>query len=68
MKMPAKSKDLIKVLEINGFIRYSKKGSHIKLKRGSESVIVPDSGSKDMSRMIALRVLKETNIWSTYNA
>ncbi|MGD9581845.1 MAG: type II toxin-antitoxin system HicA family toxin [Vampirovibrionia bacterium] len=42
------AKEVLKILKLNGFIKKSQKGSHIKLVKDNKVVIVPDHGSKDI--------------------
>jgi predicted RNA binding protein YcfA (HicA-like mRNA interferase family) len=43
------AKEVLKVLNVNGFSKKSQIGSHIKLIKDVKVVIVPDHGKKDIS-------------------
>lgn len=63
IKMPTTSKEMIKLLQKNGFEKVSQNGSHIKLKNNTtgKTVIVPYH-SKDLKRGIEQAILKQAGL------
>lgn len=43
-----RAKDIIKKLKKARFIEISQKGSHIKMRKGNITIIIPDHGGKDL--------------------
>ena len=61
--MPITPKEMIKLLEDNGFERVSQNGSHIKMKniKTNRSVIVPYH-AKDLKKGLEQAILKQAGI------
>lgn len=61
--MPLTPKEMIKLLEKNGFAKVSQKGSHIKMenKKTGKQVIVP-SHSKEMKKGLEQGILKQAGL------
>lgn len=61
--MPITSKEMIKLLQKNGFEKVSQNGSHIKLKNNTtgKTVIVPYH-SKDLKRGMEQAILKQAGL------
>ena len=56
------AKDLVKVLEKNGFIFVSQKGSHLKLRRGPMIIIVP-MHKGDLKTGLERAILKQAGLF-----
>ena len=61
--MPMKPKEMIKLLQKNGFIKISQNGSHVKMlnRETGKQTIVP-LHSKDLKRGIEQSILKQTGL------
>lgn len=55
------SKELIKLLKQNGWLQVSQKGSHLKMRKGSEIIIVPVH-NKDIPIGTAQAILKQAGL------
>lgn len=60
--IPSKSQELVRVLESAGYLHVSRRGSHIKLRKGNKTIIVPDGRGKDINRMLSRRLMKEAGL------
>lgn len=56
-----KDKDLLKLLKKNGWSVISIKGSHHKLKKGSDKIVIPIHG-KDIKKGLLHKIMKETGL------
>lgn len=62
-KSPKNSKQVISYLKDNGFEKVSQNGSHLKMTNGSNIVIVPDHGSKDLKIGTLKSILKQAGLY-----
>lgn len=61
MTMPMTSKEMLKLLERNGFKRISQQGSHAKLTDGKRMVIVPIH-ARDLGKGLEHKILKDAGL------
>ena len=61
--MPLKPKEMIKLLQKNGFVKMSQNGSHVKMKNPdtSKQIIVP-LHSKEMKKGLEQAILKQAGL------
>jgi len=57
-----KPHEIIRALEKNGYRQVSQKGSHIKFRRDSLIIVVPNHQGKDISYGLGLAILKKADI------
>ncbi len=55
------SRDIIQVLQKNGFVLISQKGSHKKFKKGNRTVIVPDP-KKEIPRGTFSSIVRQSGL------
>lgn len=55
------AKELIKILEKNGWYKVSQSGSHLKMKNGNQIEIIPIH-NKELGKGLVLKILKRTGI------
>lgn len=55
-------KDVIKLLQENGYILKSQKGSHLKFENNGKIVIVPNHGSKGVEKGTYYSILKQAGL------
>ena len=55
------SKEIIRILERNGFVYVSQKGSHRKFRKGSRIVIVPDP-KREVPRGTLASIMRQSGI------
>jgi predicted RNA binding protein YcfA (HicA-like mRNA interferase family) len=54
--------EIIRALEKNGYVRVGQKGSHIKFRKGSIVIVVPNHAGKDISYGLGLAILKKAGV------
>jgi predicted RNA binding protein YcfA (HicA-like mRNA interferase family) len=59
--MPISGKKIVKILRDNGWEIISKKGSHVKLKKGERTTIIPVHGNKDLGKGLIKAIEKQTD-------
>jgi len=57
-----RAKDIIKKLKVAGYEEISQRGSHIKLKKGKITVIVPEHGGKDLGTGLIRKIEKQSGV------
>ena len=58
-----KTRELMRILEENGFTRVSQKGPHVKVQNENNvTIIIPIHKGKDISYGLGLSILKQANI------
>ena len=57
-----KPREIIRALERNGYTQVSQKGSHIKFRKDSSIIVVPNHPGKDISYGLGLAILKKADI------
>jgi predicted RNA binding protein YcfA (HicA-like mRNA interferase family) len=60
--VPISGKAIVKRLKQKGWTIKSQSGSHVKLARFSEIVIVPVHGNKDLGKGLVKKIEKETGV------
>ncbi len=60
-KIP-KGKEMIKVLELLGFYIDRQKGSHVVMKKGTETLVVPVHGGEQLKLGLFKRILKDIDL------
>jgi len=55
------AKELIKLLEKNGWYKVSQSGSHLKMKKGNQTEIIPIH-NKELGKGLVSKIVKRTNI------
>jgi len=60
--MPLSGKEMIKLLQKNGFKIISQNGSHVKLSNGIVTVPVPQHGNKDLGKGLEQAILKQAGL------
>ena len=58
--VPISGKKIVKLLKKRGWDEVSQSGSHVKLKKGKKTTIVPVHGSKDIPRGTIKSIEKQT--------
>lgn len=56
------SKELIKILKKAGFQEVSQKGSHLKMKKDTKILIVPEHGKKDIPIGTLKSIIKQAGL------
>ncbi len=59
-----KAKDLIKIVEAEGWVFVSQEGSHMKFKHidSNRPLIIPNHGSKDLGKGLVSKILKQAGL------
>ncbi len=60
--MDMNGKELIKLLEKNGWVEVRNEGSHHIMKKDSQTVSVPVHGSKSIKKGLLNRIMKDTGM------
>lgn len=55
-------RDLIRLLRQHGYEVVSQAGSHVKLRRGETTIIVPVHGTRSLARATMLGILRDAGI------
>jgi len=60
--VPVPADKVIRVLEKAGFVKIRQKGSHVILKRGEKTTVVPVHKNEDIRPALLLKILSDTEI------